>query len=127
QGVVNHLRRLHVPRLFAVYLVYLLFLGVAASFAFIFLPFTLSRLAIFIEELPGMVTKLQELVLVLPERYPEIFSEEQVLDWIAAVQSEIRLMAQNILSQSVNSVTRFVSWLIYAVLVPILVFFMLKD
>lgn len=127
QGLVNHVKRLHIPHIAAVYLVYLFFLGVAAGFVFIFLPFTLGRLAVFIEELPTMVTQLQELVLILPENYPEVFSEEQVLEWVTAIQIEVGVMAQNILAQSVNSFARFVSWMVYAVLVPILVFFMLRD
>ena len=127
KGLVNTLQRLGMPERVAVYLVYLLFLGLAVSFFFIFLPFAWGQLAVFLEELPSMIEQLRSLLLVLPEHYPEVFSESQVQQWLNSVQLEIRRIGQTILSHSVASITRLVTWLVYTILVPIMVFFMLKD
>jgi putative permease len=70
---------------------------------------------------------LRSLLLLLPERYPGVFTVEQVQVWINEMQNEVLLYGQTLLSNSVSSVTRVVTWIVYSVLVPIMVFFMLKD
>lgn len=127
QGLVNTLRRLHVPRTLAIAIVYFLFLGMAAIVLFIFLPFTWNRLGVFVAELPTMMDQLRSLLLELPENFPDQFNESQVQGWLDTIQGELALIGQNLLSYSVSSITRFVTWMVYTVLVPILVFFMLKD
>lgn len=127
QGVVNSLGRLNVPRRLAVYGVYLVFLSVTLIIFLIFLPFSWSRLTLFFNELPSMVNQLRSLFLLLPENYPELFTETQVEQWLNTMQGEIGQLGQVILSYSVSSITRLVTLVVYTVLVPILVFFMLMD
>ena len=127
QGLVNSLERLNIPHRTSVYLVYLLFLGGAAVFILIFMPFSWSRLTVFVNELPSMIDQLRTLLLLLPENYPELFSEAQVEQWLSAMQGELGLFGQAVLSYSVSSITRVVTLLVYTVLVPIMVFFMLRD
>jgi putative permease len=66
-------------------------------------------------------------LLLLPEKYPDVFTVDQVQQWMNTLQSEVRGYAQTLLSHSMSSVTRVATWIVYSVLVPILVFFMLKD
>ena len=127
KGLVNSMTRLQVPHGLAVYLSYFLFLGAAISFFFIFMPFMWGRIAVFLDELPKMTEQLRSLLMILPERYPEVFSETQVQQWLTSMQDEIKRLAQSLLSQSVATITRLVTWMVYTVLVPIMVFFMLKD
>lgn len=127
QGLVNSLRRMKVPRQVAVYLSYILFLGTMLLFMVVLLPFTWSRLILFLDELPNMMLQLNSFLLLLPENYPELFSEAQVQGWLNNLQNSLAEIGQNILSYSVTSITRLVTWAVYTVLVPILVFFMLRD
>ena len=127
QGLVNHLKRLHLPKPLAVALVYLLFIGVAAVGIFFFLPFTWGRLSLFIAEMPSMIDQLEEVLLLLPENYPDFFTVEQVEQWINNLQFELGQLGQTVLSYSISSITRVVTWVVYTVLVPIMVFFMLND
>ena len=127
QGLVNSLERLNMPRSFSVYLVYLLFLGITLLIFLVFLPFSWSRITLFVNELPSMVDQLRTLLLLLPQNYPELFSESQVDQWLSVIQGEMGELGQYILSYSVSSITRAVTLVVYTVLVPILVFFMLKD
>ncbi|MFT5320766.1 MAG: putative permease [Pseudohongiellaceae bacterium] len=127
QGLVNSLVKINVPRRFAVYFVYLVFLGLTLVIFLIFLPFSWSRLTAFFNELPSMVNQLRSLLLLLPENYPEFFTETQVEEWLQNMQGEIGQLGQVILSYSVSSITRLATLVVYTVLVPIMVFFMLKD
>jgi putative permease len=127
QGLVNALEKLHMPHHLAVYLVYFVFLGVTLLSFLVFLPFTFNRLTILIHDLPEMIEHLRELLLLLPENYPGVFSVEQVQRWFSVIQNELMAWGQVALSQSISSFPRLVTWMVYTVLVPILVFFMLKD
>lgn len=127
QGLVNSLVRMNFPYHLAVYLTYILFLGLMVLIMFILLPFTWSRLFLFMEELPNMMEQLRAFLLLLPENYPELFTEAQILGWINNIQATLGQLGQNILSYSVSSITRLVTWLVYTILVPVMVFFMLKD
>jgi len=93
----------------------------------VLLPFTWSRLGLFIDELPNMMSQLRTFLLLLPENYPGLFTESQIQGWINSLQNALGQMGQSILSYSVSSITRLVTLLVYTILVPILVFFMLKD
>ncbi len=127
RGPVVWLEAHNVPPLLAFGLVYALFLGLTALFFFILLPYTWSRLAELINELPYLMNQLQTFLLLLPENYPELFSEEQVQGWIASIQRELNQLGQYLLSYSVSGITRLITIVVYMVLVPFLVFFMLKD
>ena len=127
QGLVNSLRRLKIPNMVAVYLTYFIFIGLTLVTILIFIPFTISRLTRLIEELPSMVDQVQSMAMILPERYPELFTSAQVEGWITSIEGELASYGQSLLSYSVTSITRVVTWMVYIVLVPIVVFFMLKH
>jgi putative permease len=127
QGLVNSLVRVHVPPQAAVYLVYSFFVGSMILVILFFLPFTWNRLAILINDLPRMVEQIRSLLLLLPERYPDVFSVQQVQRWLNAIQVETGQLGQTLLSYSFSSATRVATWAVYTVLVPIMVFFMMRD
>lgn len=127
QGLVNSMDRLHVPHHLAVYLVYFVFLGLTVLVMLFALPFTWNRISAFVNDLPAISDQLRALLLLLPEKYPDVFTVEQVQLWMDEMQTEVLAYGQTLLSNSVSSVTQGVTWIVYAVLVPILVFFMLKD
>src|SRR5690606_10705809 len=119
--------RVHVPPHAAVYIVYSFFVGSMILITLFFLPFTWNRLAILINDLPRMVEQLRDLLLLLPQRYPDIFTVDQVQRWIDTMQSGLGRLGQTLLSYSFSSATRIATWAVYTVLVPIMVFFMMRD
>ena len=78
-------------------------------------------------ELPGILSQAQSVLLLLPERYPEFISEQRILELIDLAAAELSQMGQWVVTFSLNSITSIIALLIYLVLVPILVFFFLKD
>lgn len=127
QGLVNSLRNMNLSYKLSVYLTYIIFLSVMLLLILILLPFTWSRLGLFIDELPNMVSQLSTFLLLVPENYPDIFTEAQIQGWINNLQNALGQIGQNILSYSVSSIARLVTLLVYTILVPVMVFFMLKD
>ncbi|KAE9649384.1 AI-2E family transporter [Pseudomonas sp. PB106] len=127
QGLVVTLERLRVPGGAAVGLVFALFMGVLLLFIVVVLPLLWHQLITLFNELPGMLAKWQSLLLLLPERYPHLVSDEQVLQAIEAARGEIGKFGQWALTFSLSSLPLLVNIMIYLVLVPILVFFFLKD
>jgi putative permease len=127
QGMVVQLERLRVPEGGAVGLVFALFMGALAVFLLVLVPLLWHQLITLFNELPGMLAKWQSLLLLLPERYPHLVSDEQVLQAIEAARGEIGKFGQWALTFSLSSLPLLVNMMIYLVLVPILVFFFLKD
>ena len=127
QGVVGLLVRLRMPERVAVVLVFTLFIGVLLVFLLVLVPLLWHQLITLFNELPGMLAKWQSLLLLLPERYPHLVSDEQVLQAIEVARGEVGKFGQLALTFSLSSLPLLVNLMIYLVLVPILVFFFLKD
>ncbi|MFJ3471032.1 AI-2E family transporter [Pseudomonas sp. NPDC090203] len=127
QGMVVQLERLRMPEGGAVGVVFALFMGALALFLLVLVPLLWHQMITLFNELPGMLAKWQSLLLLLPERYPHLVSDEQVLQAIEAARGEIGKFGQWALTFSLSSLPLLVNMMIYLVLVPILVFFFLKD
>ncbi len=126
-GLVEKSRQLGAPRLSAVALVFILFLTFFVFSILWLMPRLWSQLTQLVTQLPYIIASGQELLLQLPEKYPNLFSEQQVTDLIAAIRGEITAMGQRVLSLSVASVFGLITLMVYIILVPVLAFFFLKD
>lgn len=127
QGVVVQLERFKSPHLLAVslssaFLVFLLIVGLI-----IIMPLALDQLTNLVQELPRFITVLQEKLVLLPEIYPALISAAQVQEWTELLNRELGGLGQSVLSFSVSKIPNLLGFMVYLVLVPILVFFFLKD
>lgn len=127
QGMVNLLVARKVPHLLAVSLVFALFISFLFAVIFLLLPLVWGQLVSLFGELPRMLEKGQALLAALPQKYPGLVSEAQIKQWMSAAGNELAQMGQWVLSHSLSTITNLVSILVYLILVPILVFFFLKD
>lgn len=80
-----------------------------------------------VEELPLIWHEAQLWVLALPERYPNYIEVTQIQNMMASLNGKMVEFGQQILSASFNSIGGLAALLIYVILVPLMVFFMLKD
>ena len=80
-----------------------------------------------VQETPYMIEKGKALLLHLPEDYPSLITEDQVKSIVTSVETKAIEFGQLVLSVSLTSIKDVAAWLIYLILVPLLVFFMLKD
>ncbi len=127
QGLVTKLTRLGVPELAAIFGVFLVFLGVLVGFIFGLLPLIWTQVGKLAGETPRIISELQSYLEVLPEEYPQLISADALNAIYQQVSTEVGHMTQWLVSFSLSSIPDLVALLIYMVLVPILVFFFLKD
>jgi len=127
EGAINKLETRNMPRLLAVNLVFFLFVTFLVFLVVFFLPILSTQTRQFFQELPIMINNWQATLLKLPQEYPEILSEDAVKQFIATSRNAITTMGQNILSISLASIPAIITALIYLILVPLMVYFMLKD
>ena len=127
QGLIGQLTARNVPQWASVSIAFIIFVGTFLTALLVILPLAWNQMANLFNELPGMMSQWQQLMLVLPEKYPSIFTEQQIQEWIVLARSETAKMWQSVLSFSISKIPNVVGILIFVVLVPILVFFFLKD
>ncbi len=127
EGLVGLLERRGVPRLPAVLIVYLAFLLFVVLVLFGIVPQLSRQVTQLFHQIPAMITRGQALLMQLPEHYPEIVSPEQVQEIFSVIRAEIADFGQTVLSVSLASVVGVITILVYLILMPLLVFFFLKD
>ncbi len=125
-SVVDWLRR-WLPRPLAVYLVFVVFLALTVFLFVGLIPLLSGQVAQFVQELPRMVARLQEVLIQLPHRYPGFITEAQINEFITTVRTELAQSGQAVLAFSLKSIASAITLLVYLVLVPLMVFFFLKD
>lgn len=127
QGLVNWLLRYNIPYMVSVTIVYVLFVSLFVLSLLYLLPQVWSQFGRFINELPRFISQGQELLLHLPDAYPALVSEQQIQDLISTLRGDLAVLGQLVVSYSISSIPRIFNWGVFLVLVPVLVFFMLKD
>jgi len=127
ESVVVRLQKLKVPRILAVLLVFLLFVTLLMFLIFWVIPVLITQISQLVQQLPTYLSTGLEFVRKLPENYPTIISSEQAASLTTTITSELTQLGQGVLSKTVSSFFSVMSIGIFIVLMPILVFFMLKD
>jgi len=127
QGVIGSLEKRKVPYWIAFSTCYVLFLGVLTVLIFLVLPLVWNQLTHLFNALPNMFHKGQAILLQFPVDHPDLLSAQQLHDWVELGKSEVGAFGQKLLSFSFTLLPNVVSILVYLVLVPVLVFFLLKD
>ncbi len=126
-GLVGTLRKRGVPRWLAVSFVFVVFLAVLFFTIFALVPLLYREMTRLLQELPRMIATFEEYLLELPDRYPELFNEEQVMGLIRNLRPEVERMGETVLSASLALLPTLMAAVVYLVLMPLMVFFFLKD
>jgi putative permease len=127
EGLVAYWEGFGWPRLTGVLVVYSLFMLFVALILFGVMPLVSRQITELVQQLPSMISQGQSALMQLPERYPELITVDQIQQLIGAIRSEIANFGQQVVSWSLASVVGVITLLIYVILVPLLVFFFLKD
>ncbi|MDH5485665.1 MAG: AI-2E family transporter, partial [Gammaproteobacteria bacterium] len=126
EGLVKKLQQYKVPHVLAVALVVIVFVFLVMIVFLGLAPLIIRQLSQFFAELPQMLTEGQQLLMTLPQQYPFI-SETQISEIVSSINSELAVLGQKVVSISLSSVVNVFTLLVYLVVVPLLVFFFLKD
>jgi putative permease len=127
QGGMQFFKGKGFGHLLSTIIMFTLFVGLFLALLLVVIPATISQAGQLFYELPKMLGQGQDLLMLLPEKYPELVTEQQVQDWMKQAGAELASLGQWLLSFSIHSIPGAITILIYVVLVPILVFFFLKD
>ncbi|MEX1032037.1 MAG: AI-2E family transporter [Cellvibrionaceae bacterium] len=127
QGMVVRLESWGVPHLPAAIAATLVFIGGMALVVLVLLPGLWQQTVRLVGEIPALLEKWRDVLLLLPQKYPSWISEAQVEQMINLAANRLGTMGQNVVSFSLAKLPVLIGVIIYIVLVPILVFFFLKD
>ncbi len=127
EALVQMLQRHRFRRLPAVLLVFGVFFTLFVLTILILVPLLFGQVSQLVQELPGMVGKGQKVLMQLPESYPQYFSPEQVKELSGLIRARIAQWGQGVLSFSIASIPSLIALAVYLILVPLLVFLLLKD
>jgi putative permease len=127
EGIVTLLEKRGLPRLLSVIIVFILFMLFVALVLLGLLPLLSRQVTDFVQQLPAMISMGQKALMQLPERYPDLVPQAQVDQLIGQIRNEIASYGQQAVSWSLASVVSVITLAVYVILMPLLVFFFLKD
>jgi len=127
EGIVGAAERKGMPRLLAVGLVFSFFMAFLLFLVLGLAPLLSKQLAQLLQEIPAMVSQGQRMLSNLPESYPGFLNASQISEVMANLRSALTESGQQVLSFSIASISHLFTLLIYLVLLPVLVFFFMKD
>lgn len=127
QAWVSLLVRYKCPRPVAYWIVYLIFLAFFIAGIAVLLPLMWRQCLNLIGEAPNMIQSARQLLLEFVQAGNSFVSEEYVDSLISGLSNESQEFTKKAISISISSITGALTWIVYVILVPLLVFFFLKD
>lgn len=126
-GVVELLRRCRLPRMLAIALT-----GGGAFLLILFallavLPLLTEQIGRLISHAPQYVQSIRDTLQQLQANYVEWMNPAYLQKMIADAAAKLQELGGEVLKFSIASIPGMITLLVYAVLVPVLVFFLLKD
>lgn len=127
EGLVEKVRERWLPRLAAVYVVFFAFMTALGFVLFVLIPVVSEQTVQLVQRIPDMVTSAQNEIMRLPEMYPDIISQSRIREIMFSIQQDLLRYGQNLISGSAQSFAGLLAAIIYLFLMPLMVFFFLKD
>ena len=127
QGLVGRLEKLGSPRLLAIALAMIVLIGTVATAVLLVVPLIWQQAADLLALAPTLVGILREGLSNLAEAFPEFITEEQILGVVNESSKELGNLSGVLLESAFSQVFSLFGLVIYLVLVPMSVFFLLKD
>ena len=127
EGSIRPLEHRGAHRMLLVTFVFVAFMALLVLFFFGLVPRVTAQAAQLVHDLPNMIDKGRQMLLRLPELYPRFIGADQVQQVMSALESSAAALGKKALSLSLTTIMSLITVLLYLVLVPVLVFFLLKD
>lgn len=121
------LERLGCSRRLSTSIVLVVFVGVLLMMVLVVGPVAWQQGINLIRDMPGMLAKLSDFSATLPKKYPAL-TDAGIVDAMAEnVRARMITMGDSVVKFSLASLVGLLTLSIYLVLVPLMVFFLLKD
>lgn len=124
---VTQLYRMGLGRTPAVALVLMCFILIMVLIAIGLVPVVTKQSVSLAQELPTIWQNAQSWLLTLPDKYPEYVQFSHIYEMMEGANQRLVAFGEQALSASIGSITSVAALLIYLILVPLMVLFMLKD
>lgn len=121
------LEHLGMRRVWATVLVLVFTGGILLIMLLVVAPIAWQQGMNLIADLPGMMNKLGDFAATLPRRYPALV-DAGIIDAMADnLRGKITLLGDSVVRYSVASLVGLLTLAVYLILVPLMVFFLIKD
>ena len=124
---VNLLESLKVKRSYAVTIVLSLSFSLVVLFILYLFPLMWNQVMKLIGDFPSILTRMQKYLFDIPNQYPNIVSYNHIEAIIQYFENKLLSLSESLIKVSLNSLLNVVTILIYSILVPLLMFYLLKD
>ena len=124
---IQSLTRWRVSRTLSATLLVLLFIALSYLFATKALPVLGGQVNQLLAAMPDIIDHLKEALSEIQTQFPELLSQEQIGDWGSRAKVAIPALFLPLISFSTTQALELISLLIYLVLVPMVLFFAIKD
>lgn len=124
------LTHLGLSRTLAVTLVLIGFIGVTSLLMMIMFPIAWQQAVRFVSDLPNMFNQAYNYALELPAKYPTLLDKatiDTIAEGLRVKLLDMETVIRSIVKFSMASLVGFMTIAIYAILIPLMVFFLLKD
>jgi|SRR5690554_354270 len=128
QGLINSLQTWGLSRFWALPLVYLMFISLMLVSLVMLLPMVWKQTLTIVQvQLPKLLVASEAWLRELPDRYPDMVSTGQVNQIVADMHKYLAELGQHMVATSLSLLPGLLDLMIFLVLLPLLVFFFLKD
>lgn len=124
---VSALERVRIPRTLGAALVAVVLILAVVWISFALIPLLTRQAGQIVQELPDLVHRAQDWIRGLPARYPALITGDQINALVGSMSIDIGALRQALLSRSLMVGASLLYLAVYLVLVPLMVFFMLRD
>ncbi|MBR7888569.1 AI-2E family transporter [Marinomonas sp. A79] len=127
QGLVDRLQSIGLGHTVSVLLVFTAFLTSCGMFVGVMVPIIWRQAVRFVQDAPRMFTVIRDEVQRFAEGHSELVSQAAIDELTNSLANESANLGQWLVSFSISSIPSLFSVVIYLVLVPLVIFFLLKD
>lgn len=124
-GTIGH--KYHLNRNTVVMVVYFSFIALSLLILFLLIPVMLEQITLFIKSLPSILEKGKELLQGHTSENSGLINETQLTNIFASINAEISSIGKSVISYSLSSASSILETIVYILIVPILIFFLLYD
>lgn len=124
---VKQLMKIKIKRVFSILIVLVFFIGISFMIILIIMPILWKEGINLLFDLPSMFSTFNKYLKKLPDRYP-ILLDVGIFDMlIVYLRNYFLKFSENMVKYSLASFVGIISLLIYLILIPLMIFFLLKD
>lgn len=108
-------------------LVFVVFVMLALAIVFGLIPLLIRQVTQLTRQAPEFVANVQDIVIHLPDRYPAFITPAQASQVMNQLQTEVLDFSQVLVGSLGGTVVGLMTWIVYLIIVPLMVFFLVKD